>query len=72
MDTGAAAVLGSLGDPVVHQKARDEGVILVNAGNMHTFATLLKGRRLYGLFEHHTGGITFEIIAELVRRSSGR
>ncbi len=25
---------------------------------MHTFATLLKGQRLYGLFEHHTGGIT--------------
>jgi len=66
MDTGAAAVLGALGDPVVRQKAEEEGVILVNAGNMHTFATLLKGRRLYGLFEHHTGGITPAIIADLV------
>lgn len=68
MDTGAAAVLGSLGDPVVARAVRDDGAILVNVGNMHTFATLVKGNRLYGLFEHHTGGITAEIIAELVTR----
>jgi len=68
MDTGAAAVLGALGDPVVARAARDEGAILVNVGNMHTFAVLLKGQRLYGLFEHHTGGITAAIIAELVAR----
>jgi uncharacterized protein (DUF1786 family) len=66
MDTGAAAVLGALGDPVVANAAATEGAILVNVGNMHTFATLLKGQRLYGLFEHHTGGITPEVIAELV------
>lgn len=68
MDTGAAAVLGVLGDPVVAEAVRDEGGILVNVGNMHTFAVLVRGRRLYGLFEHHTGGITAEIIADLVRR----
>jgi uncharacterized protein (DUF1786 family) len=66
MDTGAAAVLGALGDPIVAAAAASEGAILVNVGNMHTFATLLKGQRLYGLFEHHTGGITPEIIAGLV------
>ncbi len=66
MDTGAAAVLGALNDPAVAQAAVSDGAILVNVGNMHTFATLLKGRRLYGLFEHHTGGITAEIIARLV------
>lgn len=66
MDTGAAAVLGALADPVVAEAAHDTGAILVNVGNMHTFATLLRGRRLYGLFEHHTGGITAEIIASLV------
>jgi uncharacterized protein (DUF1786 family) len=27
---------------------------------------LVRGRRLYGLFEHHTGGITPRIIASLV------
>ena len=68
MDTGAAAVLGALGDPVVEKVAATDGAILVNVGNMHTFATLLKGRRLFGLFEHHTGGITSEIIARLVSR----
>jgi uncharacterized protein (DUF1786 family) len=66
MDTGAAAVLGALGDPQVAAAAADEGAILVNVGNMHTFATLVRGRRLYGLFEHHTGGITPRIIASLV------
>jgi uncharacterized protein (DUF1786 family) len=68
MDTGAAAVLGSLGDPVVARAAHEDGAILINFGNMHTFATLVKGRRLYGLFEHHTGGITPEIIRDLVER----
>ena len=49
MDTGAAAVLGALGDPVVAEAAR-KGAILVNVGNMHTFATLVRGRRLFGLY----------------------
>jgi uncharacterized protein (DUF1786 family) len=66
MDTGAAAVLGALADPRVAAAAETDGAILVNVGNMHTFATLLRGQRLYGLFEHHTGGITPGIIAALV------
>jgi uncharacterized protein (DUF1786 family) len=68
MDTGAAAVLGALGDPAVSKAVRSTGAILVNIGNMHTFATLIKGDRLYGLFEHHTGGITADRIAELVNQ----
>ncbi|MFL5760124.1 MAG: DUF1786 domain-containing protein [Thermomicrobiales bacterium] len=71
MDTGAAAVLGALGDPVVARAAEDDGAILINVGNMHTFATLVKNRRLYGLFEHHTGGISAEIIHELVELLRG-
>jgi uncharacterized protein (DUF1786 family) len=66
MDTGAAAVLGALGDPVVARAVAETGAILVNVGNMHTFAVLVRNRRLYGLFEHHTGGITAELIGELV------
>ncbi|MDP9355516.1 MAG: DUF1786 domain-containing protein [Chloroflexota bacterium] len=68
MDTGAAAVLGALGDPLVAAAVRGPGAILVNVGNMHTFAVLVRGRRLYGLFEHHTGGITPAIIEDLVGR----
>lgn len=71
MDTGAAAVLGALADPAVGQAAAHEGAILVNVGNMHTFATLVRGERLYGLFEHHTGGITPEIIGDLVEGLRG-
>lgn len=66
MDTGAAAVLGALRDPVVAEATGTSGAILVNVGNMHTFATLVRDGRLYGLFEHHTGGITPDIIARLV------
>jgi len=66
MDTGAAAVLGAIGDPAVADAVETDGAILVNLGNMHTFATLVKGRRLFGLFEHHTGGMTTELVGHLV------
>ncbi len=68
MDTGAAAILGALGDPRVAAATAHDGAILVNIGNMHTFATLVRGHRLYGLFEHHTGGISPAIISHLVER----
>jgi uncharacterized protein (DUF1786 family) len=68
MDTGAAALLGSLGDPLVARAVETDGAILVNVGNMHTFAALVRGRRLFGLFEHHTGGITAEIIGNLIEQ----
>lgn len=66
MDTGTAAVMGSLGDPIVRDAAATCGAILVNVGNMHTFATLVRDGRLYGLFEHHTGGIDAPTIGRLV------
>jgi uncharacterized protein (DUF1786 family) len=67
MDTGAAAVLGILGDPYVASRA-EEGAVLVNVGNMHTFGVAMRGRRVYGLFEHHSGGITADILGHLVQR----
>ena len=68
MDTGAAAVLGMLGDPLVARHAARSGAILVNVGNMHTFGVALRGTRVYGLFEHHTGGITPAVLRNLVER----
>lgn len=53
MDTGAAAVLGALQDPVV-RKAQDRGVTIVNAGNGHTLAFTIEGDEICGVFEHHT------------------
>lgn len=67
MDTGPAAVLGALCDPIIWARAQ-EGAILVNVGNMHTFGIAVRGTRLYALLEHHTGRVTAEILAELVQR----
>ncbi|HVX30000.1 MAG TPA: DUF1786 domain-containing protein [Nitrolancea sp.] len=66
MDTGAAAVLGILGDPVVARAAQHDGAILVNIGNMHTFAIALRGMRVFGIAEHHSGGITPSVLRHLV------
>ena len=66
MDTGAAAVLGVLGDPVVAEAVETTGALIVNFGNMHTFGSLVKRRRMYGLFEHHTGGMTAALAKELI------
>ncbi len=54
MDTCTAAVWGALEDEYVASH-REKGLTLVNLGNQHTLAVLLKGSRIYGLFEHHTG-----------------
>jgi uncharacterized protein (DUF1786 family) len=54
MDTGSAAVLGTLEDPLV--RAQHES-ILCNIGNFHTLAFHLIDGKIVGLFEHHTGEI---------------
>lgn len=66
MDTGAAAVLGVLGDPVVAEAVQNRGAVIVNIGNMHTFAALVHEERLYGLFEHHSGGMSAPLLQRLV------
>ena len=66
MDTGAAAVLGVLGDPIVAEAVRGNGAAIVNIGNMHTFAALVRGERLFGLFEHHSGGMSAPLLQRLV------
>ena len=65
MDTGAAGIWGALEDPRVAERAR-EGAVLVNLGNMHTFAVLLRGRRMLGLFEHHTHLLDAARLGQLV------
>ena len=54
MDTGSAAVLGALEDPVVRRQRES---ILCNIGNFHTLAFHLVDGRINGIFEHHTGEI---------------
>ncbi|MBU4275287.1 MAG: DUF1786 domain-containing protein [Proteobacteria bacterium] len=54
MDTAAAAVWGALEDPEVAAMAQGEGVCIVNLGNMHTVAFLVRGGQVLGIYEHHT------------------
>lgn len=59
MDTAPAAVLGATFDPAVAARLRD-GALVANVGNFHCLAFRLgpDGRRVEGLFEHHTGEVT--------------
>lgn len=54
MDTGPAALLGALGDPVVREAA-NANALFVNVGNFHVLAFHIVGGRIVSLFEHHTG-----------------
>jgi uncharacterized protein (DUF1786 family) len=54
MDTCAAGVRGALLDPQATEHL-ESGLTVVNVGNAHTFAALVKGDRLRGIYEHHTG-----------------
>ncbi len=67
MDTCAAGIRGALLDPVAaaHQ---DLGLTVVNLGNAHTFAALVQGDRIFGLYEHHTGLLSAEkLLSHLTR-----
>src|SRR5437868_11848911 len=54
MDTGSAAVLGALEDPLVRKQSNS---LLCNIGNFHTLAFHLLEGKIAGIFEHHTGEI---------------
>ena len=63
MDTGSAAVLGALEDPLV----RDQGdSLLCNIGNFHTLAFHLVQGRIVGIFEHHTGEISQQQLEQML------
>jgi uncharacterized protein (DUF1786 family) len=67
MDTCAAAVWGILSDRCAAGMKRD-GFIALNLGNQHTFAAFVRGDRILGIFEHHTGRMTREKIHDLIAR----
>lgn len=67
MDTGSAAVLGALQDT----RARgmlSRGLTVVNVGNFHTVAALVKDERVFGIYEHHTGLLSPELLADHLER----
>jgi uncharacterized protein (DUF1786 family) len=69
MDTGPAAVLGALEDPRVAER---DASLVVNIGNFHTLAFHVTDGEIAGAFEHHTGELTRERLADyLVRLGDG-
>ncbi len=66
MDTGPAAVLGALEDPATRPDGR--GSIVANVGNFHTLAFHVTEQGIAGLFEHHTGEITTELMEGMLER----
>ena len=72
MDTGPAALLGALGDPLVRDAAGGNA-LFANVGNFHTLAFHIVEGRIRALFEHHTGLIDGpELVRLLERLASGQ
>ena len=69
-DTGPVAVLGALEDERVAREA-ERGACIVNVGNQHTLALLVRGEELFGVVEHHTEAVTTEKVERLVTRLIG-
>lgn len=68
MDSGAAALMGILGDPAVYRAYQGEGVVAVNLGNSHVVAALMRQGRVWGLMEHHTRKVDPPTLARLIDR----
>jgi uncharacterized protein (DUF1786 family) len=60
MDTAFSAILGCLDEA-------KEPSLIVNVGNGHTLAALLMGKRVEGLYEHHTHELTPKKLEEELR-----
>jgi uncharacterized protein (DUF1786 family) len=72
MDTCAAGVWGALLDSQV-QSQRQAGLVVVNIGNEHTFAVLVREETVWGIYEHHTGLLTPEkLMTHLSRFQAGQ
>jgi len=67
MDTCAAAVWGILSDRD-GARLKKKGFIALNLGNQHTFGAFVRGDRILGIFEHHTGKMSRNKIRDLIAR----
>lgn len=67
MDTCTAGVRGALLDPQAKQH-RDTGLTVVNLGNAHTFAALIRQDRILGIYEHHTRLLSQDKLARHLSR----
>jgi uncharacterized protein (DUF1786 family) len=67
MDTGAAAIMGALLDEAVGAR-KDEGIVVVNAGNFHVMCAMVRDDRMVGLLEHHTRRLDTAGLSEMLDR----
>lgn len=67
MDTGPAAVLGSLDDDRVKEKKR---AVCINVGNGHTIAMSMNEGQIAGVFEHHTGMLDKQKLEYYIKKLS--
>ncbi len=63
MDTSPAAILGCLADINVKE---DATILVVNVGNGHTMAALVKKNTIVGVMEHHTHLLTPQKLEHLL------
>ncbi|ADI73408.1 Domain of unknown function DUF1786 putative pyruvate format-lyase activating enzyme [Methanohalobium evestigatum Z-7303] len=67
MDTGPAAIFGSLKDSSSYQPS-----VVVNIGNGHTLGALVIDNKVVALFEHHTSQLTsYRLQDYIIRLSEG-
>ena len=72
MDTCAAGVRGALLDPQAGRPpGKHSGLTVVNAGNAHTFAALVR-EGMCGIYEHHTGLLSPEKFFSLIWKDFNR
>ncbi len=64
-DTSFAAIQGCFCDPSVRE---DESILVINLGNDHTMASIIKNRRIYGIMEHHTKLLNAKRLERFIRK----
>jgi len=64
-DTSFAAIQGCFCDPSVRE---DEFILVINLGNDHTMASIIKNRRIYGIMEHHTKLLNAKKLERFIRK----
>jgi len=70
MDTGPAAISGCLYDRAVKRREEEDGAVVVNVGNQHVLAALMRKGRVLGFMEHHTCFMDGERLRALIERFS--
>lgn len=69
MDTSSAALRGAMLDDFAARFV-PEGLVVINAGNEHTVAFLVRDRRVWGIYEHHTGLLDNNKLMDQMKRFS--